>query len=410
MRTVVVSRCIAALSCCLIVASIALLDGCSANGNAPATGTSAIADAVEAGGARAARHAELSIGPITLPTPFPLYSSYFTGATPFHETVAALLSAGATILPANVATNLLAQGLGNTQPYLASNGGSPIYVVQSGDPAYVFGCPRYNGCAAAGMIAHYPPGASPAVGSDHHLTSFDPVYLNGEIDGWGGYGCSGEIDPVTPSGSCLNPCNLVPGSPGLANCSFGGFTAFSGSGLGNGGNAAGYAYGLFQISAQDLLQGHIDHALGMITSCLDNGGVYPAARGTDSPCPANLEPNAVYGDLVHLKSSVLVATLGYGPYCAIVAQALQTYGAYMTDTNGNYGLSLEFENPVNPIYGSNNPWPDIFDAIASGGDGTGSGTGFTFQTCLQRIPASDLEVIQIPKTLPANPLPVLAGL
>jgi hypothetical protein len=402
-RTAFFSRCVPAICGAFAVAFVAFLSGCASTEPAPAAGAATVA--------RDARHADLTIGPITLATPFPLYSSYFTGTTPFHQSVAALMSAGATVLPATVATHLAAQGLGNNLPNHPSSGMGPIYIAQSGDPGYTFVCPRYNGCPAAGLVTHYPAGASPAVGSDHHLVSFDPVYLDGEVDGWGGYGCAGETNPVEPSGTCLNPCNLVPGSPAIANCSFGGFSAFSGSGLGNGGNAAGYAYGLFQISAQDLLQGHIDHALGMVTSCLDNGGVFPAARSSDSLCPANLEPSAVYGDLIHLKSSVDVATLGYSPYCAIVVQALQTYGAYTTDTNGSYGISLEFEDPANPIYATNDPWSGIYGSMIAGGDASGAGTNVqNFQSCLQRLNPSDIEVIQIPTTLPTNPLPILPGL
>lgn len=328
---------------------------------------------------------------------FPVYSAYFTGPTPFHKTVASLLSSGANVLPAKVATDFLAQGLVANQPYNANTGGGPIYVAHTGDPGYQFLCPEYGGCAAAGMIAHYPAGATPAIGSDHHLASFDPVYAKGEIDGWGGYGCSGNLDPVVPTGSCAHPCNLTPGSPGTANCSYGGFSSFTGDGLGNGGNAAGYSYGLFQISAEDLLQGHIDHALGMVAGCLDNTGVYPAARGTDTPCPAKLEPNAVYGDLIHLKSSVVVAAYGYSPYCAIVVQALQTYGAYTVDTDGGYGDGIEFENPNNPLYAQHNPWPRIFASMAAGGDSTGTSAGrsVSFSSCMQRIKPSDLEVLQI---------------
>ena len=284
-----------------------------------------------------------------------------------------------------------------------------MFFVHSGDPAYAFQCPEYNGCPAAGMIVHYPASAVPAPGSDHHIISFDPVYAAGETDAWGGYdgvapGCR-QIDNPQPTPACPHPCNLTPGNPGTANCSFGGFSSFAGSGLGNAGNAAGYSYGLFVISAQDLLQGHIDHALGIVASCLDNGGVFPAPnRGTDTACgPLHIaEPDPSYGHMIHLKSNVLVASYGYSPYCAIVVAALQTYGAYTFDTNGGYGLGLGFEVPTNPVYGTNNPWTAIYKSMADGGDGqyNGPNGSFTSLSCLQRIHASDIEVVKIPKTLP----------
>jgi hypothetical protein len=388
---------------CALLAAPSLLAACSA-----AAANVGPATPVDAGTHARRTSADIAL---SLPTPFPLYSSYFTGATPFHQTVAALLLSGATVQSATVASNFLAQGFVANQPYNPDSGGGPIYVAQSGDPGYLFLCPEYGGCPVSGMTAHYPAGATPAIGSDHHLTSFDPVYTGGEIDGWGGYGCSGNLNPVVPTGACAHPCNLTPGNPGIANCSYGGFASFSGNGLGNGGNAAGYSYGLFQVSAQDLLQGHIDHALGMVAGCLDNGGVFPAARGTDHACPSNLEPNAVYGDLIHLKFSVVVAAYGYSPYCAIVVQALQTYGAYTTDTDGGYGDGIEFENPNNPIYAQNNPWPGIYASMAAGGDSTGTSASHnvSFSSCLQRIKPSDLEVIQIPSTI-SGPLPIIGSL
>jgi hypothetical protein len=335
----------------------------------------------------------------TVAAQFPIFSNYFTGRTPFHIPAATLMAQGATVDSPTIAANYWSQGLNNFQPLNQSAGASPLYYVHSGDPSYVFECPEYGGCPAAGMVVHYPAGAVPSQGSDHHLVSFDPTYLQGEVDGWGGYGCSGNLLSVVPTGSCAHPCNLSSGSPGTTNCSWGGFTPFSGSGLGNGGDAAAYAYGLFQVTAQELLNGQINHALGIVQSCLDNNGVFPAGRTTsDSLCPqtGNAEPNASYGEMIHLKSNVNVASLGYSPYCQTIVQALQTYGAYTVDTNGGYGLTIETEDIDNPLYAQNNPWTNtIFPSIVAGGDGSGSGTSFSFQSCLQRIPASDIEIVDI---------------
>jgi hypothetical protein len=320
---------------------------------------------------------------------YPVYSAYFTGKTPFHDTVAQLMNAGATVQPATIAQNYWAQGVAqNDVPFQQSNGMGPIYNVHAGDPAYIFACPTYGTCNASGMTVHYPAGAAPSQGSDHHLISFDATYANAEVDGWGG--------------ATGNPCTL---GGGVANCSWGGVFPFGGNGLAtdsSAGNAGGYAYGLMDITAQELLNGQINHALGLISSCLDNGGVYPSGVGkpSDANCPANLEPNAVYGDLIALKPSVNVASLGYSHFCQVIVQAFQTYGAYTADTNGSYGISLETEYPKNPAYVTD-PWDTIiFPSLALGGDGSGAGSNFSWQTCLQRIPASDIEVIAISPNLP----------
>jgi len=359
------------------------------------------------------------------PTAYPIYSSYFTGKTPFHDTVAQLMKAGAKVVPNSAAmvSNFASQGLNYVVPYSQAAGMSPVYVVHSGDPSYTFECPEYGGCAYAGKAVHYPAGAEASYGSDHHLTSFDPVYLKGEVDGWGGYepdppasatratypGCVLTTSPAQPTSSCPHPCDL---SSSRADCSTGGFAAFSSSGLGNGATAAGYTYGLFAISAQELENGHIDHALGLVASCLAGGqndtttptSVYPSIpRYSDTPCPGT-SPEPIYGYMAHLQSNVNIASFDYSPYCAVVAKALQTYGAYIVDTSGGYGLSLVFEVPTNPIYPTSaNPWTSIYNSIASGGDaysGNGTGKNIQFGSCLQRIPASDYEFIQISSTLP----------
>lgn len=303
---------------------------------------------------------------------FPIYSSAFTGNTPFHDTVAQLIAAGATVLPATIARNYWAQGIANLPPASQSGGAGPLYTVHPGDPGYTFRCTTWGACNAHGLVVHLPKGASAQSGSDHHLSVFDPVYLHGEVDGWGG------------DGSPERTCNIVSGDRGAVACSWGGWFPFGGSGLssqpGHSGNAGGYAFGLMDITAQELLQGHIDHALGIEQSCLDDGGVYPSqvGRRTDSPCPSNIEPNAVYGDLVHLKSSVDVRSLGYSQYCEVIVQALQKYGAYTADNNGHYGIYLNLEYMSD--YSGTNPWfTTIFPSLAAGGDGDGSGPDFSFK-------------------------------
>jgi hypothetical protein len=335
------------------------------------------------------------------PTPatgtYPVYSSYFTGNTPFHHSVASLMSAGASVLSSTIAQHYWSEGINTTQPF-NSSGMDPLYFVHSGDPGYVFSCPAYGTCSVSGKVIHYPSGAAASTGSDHHLVSFDPVYADGETDGWGGDGSSNQ------------QCNLISGSPnGNVTCSWGGFFPFSGNGLANpiydSGIAGGYALGLISITAQELLQGHIDHALGITESCLDNNGVYPSqvGRSTDSACPSSEEPNAVYGDMIHLKSGVNVASLSTNSYCRTVLTAFQTYGAYTSDNDGSYGISLMFESPNNPLYAASNPWTTtIFPSLVSTGDASGTPNGgpLYFKTCLQNVPAGDIEVIQISSNLP----------
>jgi hypothetical protein len=324
---------------------------------------------------------------------YPIYSSYFTGNSPFHHTVAQLMSAGAKVRSSTIASNYWSQGLLDSNPDSQTGGPGPLYFVKSGDPAYRFRCPAYGTCNANGMSAHFPDGAVAQTGSDHHLSSFDPVYAHGEIDGWGGDGNGGQR------------CNLDGGDPGAETCSWGGYFPFSGDGLapdGSSGNAAGYAFGISNISAQEMLDGHIDHALGIEQSCLDDDAVYPAriGRSTDSTCPSHLEPNARYGDLIHLKAGVNVSSLGYSHYCQVIVQALQTYGAYTTDNDGGYGIFFNLE-AMSVYPNASNPWyTTILPSMAAGGDASSWNGSYSFSSCLNRIRADDIEVIEISSRLP----------
>ena len=74
--------------------------------------------------------------------------------------------------------------------------------------------------------------------------------------------------------------------------------------------------------------------------------------------------------------------------------------AYTADTNGGWGIALEVEFPNNPAY-TTDPWNKIiYPSMVAGGDAQNDGTSFTYASCLQRIPASDIEVIQISPNLP----------
>lgn len=322
-----------------------------------------------------------SVSPVAAPGPYPIYSQLFTGNTPFHHTVAELMAAGATVRSDSVAANYWAQGLGSVNVNMsAAVIGGPYIVSAPGSPTYTFQCPAYGGCNAGGKLVSYPPGATPTTDSDHHLQVLDLIHAQ-EVDGWGGDG-----------GGCA-----IGG--GTVNCSSGGVFPFSGDGLAHGGsaNAAGIAFGLYLTTAREITQGHIDHALGIEQSCLDNGGVYPATvgRSTDSACNGSngAEPNARYGDLIHLKSSVTISSLSTGRTCQVVLAALQRYGAYTIDNNGSWGRTLLFDVPgetAGPVWAG-----FIFPEMVADGDASGSGSQYSTHTCLQRIPAADIEVLTL---------------
>jgi hypothetical protein len=315
-------------------------------------------------------------------------SSLFTGNTPFHHKVSTLQAHGATVLSSAIATNFWGQG--PAQGWLSN--GIPIYKVTPGDPGYTFSCNAYGTCGEAGMTVHFPSGSTPQCARglhncnyDYHINSSDTVYNHGEFGGW----------------ECRNASNL-------GKCGWGSFYPYTSSGLSqdvgsvwDGVNAGGYAFGLFQLTANDLNQTSINHALGMVFGCGNPGHyVYPSTTPktfvSGQVCSGGGRqalPTVTYGDLVAIKPSVNIASLGGSPECQKILTAMQTYGAYPMDTNGNYGLALATD--MYSQYGSPNPWDFHITSMKAGGDGTGTGTDFLSYFCLNRIPTSDLEVLQL---------------
>jgi hypothetical protein len=296
-----------------------------------------------------------------------------------------LIAKGAVNLPQAVSDALWNQG---HPSYNAGSGGGGIYRGTSSDPAYAFECAQYGTCNAAGMIVNVPSGAIVQASSDHHITVSDQP-LAGEVDGWGG-----------GSGNCSV-------GNGTVNCSWGGFFPFSGNGLDKGSSSdnAGIAMGLFTINAQETEIGEIRHALAWNVECLDNPGVYPALHAlgnmTDGACHAGAEDGGssepAYGDLWVLNlTPTQIAALGYSRPCVTILTALATYGGYLVDT-GNEGLGAEIEDGSSyNIYSNGNPWFSIiYPQMTAAGDGNGSGVGFTWQSCLQRLSASDFSMYQI---------------
>jgi hypothetical protein len=312
--------------------------------------------------------------PPTYVAPLPwIYSQIFSSSSPFHTTVAALKAAGATTLPQADMVSLWSQGTPN-QDLSVDSYMYPVYVSLSTDPVKVFTCgTQYSACDADQLHIHIPSGAVPEPQADAHIAIIDTTQ-NLEVDGWA---CTVNSSTVA--------------------CQWGGEHAYGGTGLEDVGSTSvkgGYAAGLFEITAQELLNGQINHALGLNTNCLNNPTVYPAdqnANGTDESCGGTGPPS--YGDMVHLLwTPAQISASPYSAECKTVLTALATYGAYTYDT-GNYGLALLTQHQLSyTAIGKVSPWATtiIPDLVASG-----DATGTSWDSCLNRLSASDFELLQI---------------
>jgi len=242
------------------------------------------------------------------------------------------------------------------------------------DPVKTFSCTKWGACSANNVRIHVPAGAMPEPQSDGHLGIIDTA-LNIEVDGW----------------QCAVTGTTV-------DCAWGTQYSYGSNGLENTGSNAvhgGYAAGLFVVTAQEIESGHIDHALGMVARCLNDPTVYPADQhtsGTDASCGDTGPPS--YGDLVHLKwSAAQIASSSYSPECKIILTAMATYGAYTFDT-GNNGIGILTQHPLSyTSIGQANPWATtILPDLVAAGDGKGT----YWNSCLNRLTASDFELLQIP--------------
>jgi hypothetical protein len=312
------------------------------------------------------------VSTITPPLPW-VYSQIFSSASPFHTAVAALKANGAVVLPQTAMTSLWSQGIQN-EDLSPTSWMYPVYVSQASDPLKTFTCgtPGFA-CDAKYVQIHIPAGAIPEPQADAHIAVIDTTQ-NLEVDGWA--------------------CTV---SPSTVACQWGGDHPFGGTGLENVGSTSvkgGYAAGLFEITAQELLNGQIDHALGLDTNCLNNPTVYPAdqhANGTDESCGATGPPS--YGDMIHLLwTPSQIAASSYSAECKTVLTALATYGAYTFDT-GNYGLALLTQHQLSyTAVGQVSPWATtIIPDLRAAGDANGT----TWQSCFNHLSPSDFELIQI---------------
>jgi hypothetical protein len=311
------------------------------------------------------------VSTITAPLPW-VYAQVFSNASPLQTTVDALLANGAVKLPQSAMVSLWSQGVAN-QDLSPASWMFPVYVSSASDPVKSFNCTKWGACNANGMKIHVPLGALPEPQDDGHIGIIDTA-LGIEVDGW----------------QCAVTANDV-------NCSWGGKYAFGGNAIENSGSNAvhgGYAAGMSVITAQELLNGQIDHALALTVTCLNNPTIYPADQntsGSDKVCTDAAAPP--YGALVHLLwSPSRIAASPYSAECKTILTALATYGAYTNDT-GNAGLALLVQHQLSyTAIGKDSPWAStILPHLAASGDSSGT----YWQSCLNRLSASDFELLQI---------------
>jgi hypothetical protein len=266
----------------------------------------------------------------------------YGGLSPFN-----LLAAGAVVHPDSAAIvervlswnaqnpvgNLLA-GLADTSQDYAH----PTFYAQPSDPVFTLhatgGSPSIEG-----MRIPVPDAARPAGGSDHHMAIVTP-------DGW-------EYD--------LWNVTSKPQGGGTLVFELGGRTRIDGNGLDSYGTAARFGNLAGVIRAQELVAGHIDHALFITVRCTSTstgfgydtrpapgGGqsayVYPASHGGSSCSSADNAGAPPMGARFQLAmSDAQIQALSVPVWKKTILTALAHYGGYVGDTGGP-GFAFQFES------------------------------------------------------------------
>jgi hypothetical protein len=338
------------------------------------------------------------------------FSACFTGNTPFHHSVASLLAAGGTVVGDGAVANssaanfFAAEGMGMYSSNLGSD--YPMWTTAVGNtalawpwrsstgniylPAYAGNqCRDLSGTPLTGVGS-----GETACNYDYHVMVSDQVHNNSEIDG---EACGPNQAGGAAAGS---------GLPTLNNCMWGASYLYTGSGLSadlatktDGAIGGQFAPGLAMITPGDLNSASpINHALTVISDCAVNPTIYPSTISFSSDLVCTVTPNISYGNLIAIKPSVNVATLGGSPECQKILTAGQKYGWYIEDTSAGWGITVnDLEAYQDYFYAgvSPNPWDTHIASMAAAGDGSGSGAAFFTYACWNRLSASNIEVIQL---------------
>ena len=205
--------------------------------------------------------------------------------------------------------------------------GIPLAYASPHSTLYTIGCEKY-GCGTD-VRFRIPRYARPNTGSDGHLAVYDPSTRR-ELDFW-----QGAYDARTRTWSA--------GSRTVTDADWGAVCP-SDQRCGGGGTAAGFLEFAGVIRPEEILQGHIDHALVLST---------PYVRRDFIACPATNywasqgagykdDPKAIpLGAHVQLDPSFDVAARPWPRWKKVVARALQKYGAYIADVSGTLELRGE---------------------------------------------------------------------
>ncbi|MBV9819961.1 MAG: hypothetical protein JOZ07_16640 [Solirubrobacterales bacterium] len=239
------------------------------------------------------------------------------------------------------------EGGGSSFALTTDGGRDAVYYARPSDPVVTLHCTYHwgpgtcqgsDGVDIDGKQIKIPAGAQPAPGSDAHMTIVDQadgLEYDFEHASWGS---SGVLDVWSGSESSIG--------------------GDSGTGLGAGATAAGFATLAGLITAPELASGHIDHALVVSVPCV-SGVVAPASRPNGLDCNQmghydDADSAPALGSLLQLDmSDAQIAASGAPAWEQTIMTAMAHYGMYINDTSGDgAGNAISIESQSDMSYTS----------------------------------------------------------
>jgi hypothetical protein len=236
-------------------------------------------------------------------------------------------------------------------------GMSYVNTTSTGSKTYNVACTEY--CTSSSISFPIPAGTLANTGSDHHLAVIDTT-TNTELDMW-----EATYDSSNDTWSAAS----------IVTTSITGWGAVCALGqLCNGEVAAGFAMLGGSVRPEEIAAGVIPHALSLMTPATKSGYIACPATHTDGQSSnADAIPE---GARIQLNPSFNVAAQSWTAWQKTIAVALQTYGAYISDTGGSLAMYA-----VNDMNSGNTTWASV--GMSDGGES------------LSFLPWSEFQVIQL---------------
>lgn len=208
----------------------------------------------------------------------------------------------------------------------------PIYFASASDPVFTVHCTASWGkCEIEGEQIHIPQAARAAGGGDAHMTVID------QAGGW-----EYDLYKYCYEGCSSSNLRTLPSGGGKISIRWGGKTPLDGDGLGSDATAALFGLAAGVIRPEELLRGHIDHALFMVVRCDSGKAVWPAA-GLGLACSGGGADAPAEGTRFQLDMSAAeIDALAVPAWKKTILRAMAEYGMYVGDTSGSTPWNIQF--------------------------------------------------------------------